>query len=111
MQARDACYERPWQEAGSSAHTVTVTLSAFEELQHHIDKANGPTSFIVKSKQPTLVAKKAVQIIKPDITITAAAEFLSRSSSDSGSGSGSDAALQLAVDCALAGSLLHVRWV
>jgi hypothetical protein len=113
LQARDACLERPWQEGvsitGATAPSVTISLTTFEEIQQHIDNTTGPTTFIINAKQLPLPAGQTVQISKPDITIAAAAEFVSSSSAGSRSKSSTDGPLQLAVDCTKAGSLLQIR--
>lgn len=102
-QAWDACLERPWQDnSTTSAGTLSVSLTTFEELQQYIDKANGPTTFIVHPSNSSLVAKRPVQISKADITISSSSDVLTSGPSD---------ALQLSVDCAAAGSLLQIRQV
>lgn len=97
--------EGPWLDTGTAdSNIVKVSLSAFDELQQHIDNATGPTAFAIESSTLKLVANRPIQISKADITISSSGGLLSND------GTGDDA-VQLSVDCASAGSLLQIRQV
>jgi len=102
LQASNACLQWPWEDTGGAAgaQTVTVSLKAFEDLQPHIDRAHGPTIFIISAQQNPLLANQAVNINKANITIAPSPAYLSSSSGS---------LQQLAVKCVAAKSLLHIR--
>eukprot|EP00775_Hariotina_reticulata_P010925 gene10925-11080_t len=103
IQALNSCLHRPWEDTGEAAgaQTVTVSLKAFEDLQQHIDRAHGPTIFIISPQQKALLANQVVSINKANITVVSSSAYLSSSSSSN--------VQQLAVECGAAKSLLHIR--
>ena len=73
---QDACLRAPWQQGGAAPayRTQAVSVAVFGDLQRHVDAAAGPTVLLVRGAAQ-LPAGQPLTISKPDIVITAAAEF------------------------------------